>query len=140
MASSQTSQRLLRELKDYSKNPNEALLHLGPVDEEDLLRWEAVLKGVPGSPYEGSYPLLLHSNLHPLTLTLTLTRRPLAPRHNNPPELPIKPAQNPLHDSNLTPEYLVHDRRDLFDLIDNRALEPRLYAFDHDDSDSPIAY
>ncbi|RJE26847.1 ubiquitin conjugating enzyme [Aspergillus sclerotialis] len=52
MASSQATQRLLRELKDYSKSPNEALLHLGPVDEDDLLRWEAVLKGVPGSPYE----------------------------------------------------------------------------------------
>ncbi|OQE28501.1 hypothetical protein PENSTE_c003G05684 [Penicillium steckii] len=51
--SGQTTQRLLRELKDYSKSPNEALLHLGPVDEEDLLRWEAVLKGVNGSPYEG---------------------------------------------------------------------------------------
>ncbi|KAJ6115941.1 Ubiquitin-conjugating enzyme E2 pex4 [Penicillium sp. IBT 18751x] len=51
--SSQTTQRLLRELKDYAKSPNEVLLHLGPVDEEDLLRWEAVLKGVNGSPYEG---------------------------------------------------------------------------------------
>lgn len=51
--SGQTTQRLLRELKDYSKSPNEALLHLGPIDEEDLLRWEAVLKGVNGSPYEG---------------------------------------------------------------------------------------
>ncbi|KAJ5989546.1 hypothetical protein N7481_004756 [Penicillium waksmanii] len=49
----QTTQRLLRELKDYTKSPNESLLHLGPVDEEDLLRWEAVLKGVNGSPYEG---------------------------------------------------------------------------------------
>ena len=51
--SSNTTQRLLRELKDYTKSPNEALLHLGPVDEEDLLHWEAVLKGVPGTPYEG---------------------------------------------------------------------------------------
>lgn len=51
--SSQTTQRLLRELKDYSKSPNESLLHLGPVDEENLLRWEAVLKGVNASPYEG---------------------------------------------------------------------------------------
>lgn len=48
-----TSQRLLRELKDYASSPNEALLHLGPVDEDDLLQWEAVLKGVPGTPYEG---------------------------------------------------------------------------------------
>lgn len=51
--SSNTTQRLLRELKDYTKSPNEALLHLGPVNEEDLLHWEAVLKGVAGTPYEG---------------------------------------------------------------------------------------
>ncbi|PTU19893.1 hypothetical protein P175DRAFT_0502066 [Aspergillus ochraceoroseus IBT 24754] len=47
-----TTQRLLRELKDYTNNPNEALLHLGPVNEDDLLHWEAVLKGVKGTPYE----------------------------------------------------------------------------------------
>ncbi|PYH89497.1 UBC-like protein [Aspergillus ellipticus CBS 707.79] len=53
MASSSTTHRLLRELKDYTNSPNEALLHLGPVDEDDLLHWEAVLKGVKGTPYEG---------------------------------------------------------------------------------------
>ncbi|KAJ5780352.1 hypothetical protein N7457_005512 [Penicillium paradoxum] len=50
--SGNTTQRLIRELKGYHSTPNEALLHLGPVDE-DLLRWEAVLKGVDGTPYEG---------------------------------------------------------------------------------------
>jgi peroxin-4 len=54
MASSKsTSQRLLKELKEYASNPNEALLHLGPVSDEDLLQWEAVLRGVQGTPYEG---------------------------------------------------------------------------------------
>ncbi|PLN85285.1 putative ubiquitin conjugating enzyme [Aspergillus taichungensis] len=48
-----TTQRLLRELKDYTNNPNSALLHLGPTNDDDLLHWEAVLKGVPGTPYEG---------------------------------------------------------------------------------------
>jgi peroxin-4 len=56
MASPSTTQRLLRELKDYTNNPNEALLHLGPVDDDDLLQWEAVLKGVKGTPYEGINP------------------------------------------------------------------------------------
>lgn len=68
--SGQTTQRLLRELKDYAKSPNEALLHLGPVDEEDLLRWEAVLKGVNGSPYAGMFkPRLIRClciDLHPI--------------------------------------------------------------------------
>lgn len=60
--STATTQRLLRELKDYSKSPNEALLHLGPVDEENLLTWEAVLKGVPGTPYEGiPFPFPFHT-------------------------------------------------------------------------------
>ncbi|KAJ5554971.1 hypothetical protein N7535_007414 [Penicillium sp. DV-2018c] len=53
MASQNPTQRLIRELKAYHSNPNEALLHLGLVDEDDLLHWEAVLKGVDGTPYEG---------------------------------------------------------------------------------------
>ncbi|KAL4782179.1 ubiquitin-conjugating enzyme/RWD-like protein [Aspergillus varians] len=52
MPPSSTTQRLLRELKDYTTSPNEALLHLGPIDEDNLLNWEAVLKGVKGTPYE----------------------------------------------------------------------------------------
>lgn len=54
MASSSTIKRLLSELKNYTNNPNEVLLHLGPVDNDDLFHWEAVLKGVKGTPYEGS--------------------------------------------------------------------------------------
>jgi peroxin-4 len=63
-----TTQRLLRELKEYTNNPNEALLHLGPIDEDDLFTWEAVLKGVKGTPYEGKPPFnspLKHPNLPP---------------------------------------------------------------------------
>ncbi|RAK95731.1 putative ubiquitin conjugating enzyme (UbcJ) [Aspergillus ibericus CBS 121593] len=69
MASSSTTHRLLRELKDYTNSPNEALLHLGPVDEDDLLHWEAVLKGVKGTPYEGglwSLQILIPAN-YPLS-------------------------------------------------------------------------
>jgi peroxin-4 len=61
--SPQTTQRLLQELKKYAKEPNEALLHLGPIDEENLLLWEAVLKGVVGSPYEGTIPSTTSSTL-----------------------------------------------------------------------------
>ncbi|KAL3433842.1 ubiquitin-conjugating enzyme/RWD-like protein [Aspergillus tetrazonus] len=52
MPPSQTTTRLLRELKEYTASPNEALLHLGPTNEDDLFHWEAVLKGVKGTPYE----------------------------------------------------------------------------------------
>ena len=51
--SKSTTQRLLKELKEYANEPNEALLHLGPVSDDDLFHWEAVLKGVKGAPYEG---------------------------------------------------------------------------------------
>jgi peroxin-4 len=54
MPAHNTTKRLLQELKDYTNNPNEALLHLGPVNDDDLLHWEAVLKGVNGTPYEGT--------------------------------------------------------------------------------------
>ncbi|KKZ60864.1 peroxin-4 [[Emmonsia] crescens] len=74
--SASTTKRLIRELNEYSKTPNEALLHLGPINDTDLLRWEAVLKGVNGTPYEGglwhltitippTYPL------HPPVITFT---------------------------------------------------------------------
>ncbi|DAA77516.1 TPA_exp: Uncharacterized protein A8136_6062 [Trichophyton benhamiae CBS 112371] len=53
-----TTKRLLRELKEYSKAPNDALLSLAPVSDDDLLHWEAVLKGVPDSPYEDGLWLL----------------------------------------------------------------------------------
>ncbi|KAI9833505.1 MAG: hypothetical protein M1819_003664 [Sarea resinae] len=46
--------RLLQELKLYAQDPNsDVLLHLGPVSEDQLLHWEAVLKGPSASPYEG---------------------------------------------------------------------------------------
>jgi len=69
-----TTQRLLRELKEYSSSPNEALLHLGPVNDDDLLTWEAVLKGVKGTPYEGGLwrlRILIPPNypLNPPTIT-----------------------------------------------------------------------
>jgi len=52
-ASATATQRLLRELNEYKRSPNDVLLHLGPASDDDLLHWEAVLKGVRGTPYEG---------------------------------------------------------------------------------------
>lgn len=66
MPPASTTQRLLRELKDYTNSPNEALLHLGPIDEDDLFNWEAVLKGIKGTPYEGSSR---HFTFHPRLLS-----------------------------------------------------------------------
>ncbi|RPA93091.1 ubiquitin-conjugating enzyme [Choiromyces venosus 120613-1] len=45
--------RVMNELSNYRKEPNPALESLGPVSEDDLFHWNAVLKGPEGTPYEG---------------------------------------------------------------------------------------
>lgn len=52
--------RLTNEISDLRSSPNEAVLHLGPATDEDLFRWEAVLKGPrdQSSPYAGGLWLL----------------------------------------------------------------------------------
>ncbi|KAJ9603077.1 hypothetical protein H2200_012372 [Cladophialophora chaetospira] len=52
--------RLTHELQDLQNNPNDAVLHLGPSNDEDLFQWEAVLKGPrdTSSPYFGGLWLL----------------------------------------------------------------------------------
>ncbi|CDM31758.1 hypothetical protein DTO013E5_1983 [Penicillium roqueforti] len=48
------AKRLSKELETYQEEgENEIFLYLRPVDEADLLLWEAVLKGPVGTPYEG---------------------------------------------------------------------------------------
>jgi peroxin-4 len=70
MASSSRTQspikRLLTELQTYQSDPNDALLQLGPVHDDELMHWQAVMKGVPGTAYEGTLdsPTHLHI-LHP---------------------------------------------------------------------------
>jgi peroxin-4 len=46
--------RLLTELQKYQSDPNEALLELGPVNDDELMHWQAVMVGVPGTAYEGT--------------------------------------------------------------------------------------
>lgn len=52
--------RLTNEISDLRSQPNEAVLHLGPATDDDLFRWEAVLKGPrdQSSPYAGGLWLL----------------------------------------------------------------------------------
>ncbi|KAF2104432.1 ubiquitin-conjugating enzyme [Rhizodiscina lignyota] len=47
------TQRLLKELQQYQQEPNDALLSLGPVSDDELMHWSAVMKGVQGTAYEG---------------------------------------------------------------------------------------
>ena len=50
-----TSKRLLKELQAYESEPNEALLRLGPLNDDDLHHWIGVMKGIPGTAYEGTF-------------------------------------------------------------------------------------
>jgi peroxin-4 len=49
------SRRLLKELADFKKEATShpEILSLYPIDDEDLLTWEAQLAGLSGTPYEG---------------------------------------------------------------------------------------
>ncbi|KAI9784622.1 MAG: hypothetical protein M1839_001844 [Geoglossum umbratile] len=47
------TKRLLNELHSYTTDPNKALLHLGPQSDTQILHWEAVMRGVEGTAYEG---------------------------------------------------------------------------------------
>lgn len=60
-----SSKRLLHELQSYATDPNPALLHLGPVSESQILHWDAVMKGVDGSAYEGAYIIPLYERFYP---------------------------------------------------------------------------
>ena len=128
MASSSRTQgpikRLLTELQTYQSDPNEALLELGPVNDDELMSWRAVMKGVPGTAYEGtqvpSRPQLeaVHLLAHPScpihASTLTHRRRwALAPPHLHPLHLPFDPSDHKILNSNLPPQRRLPHRRDL---------------------------
>ena len=56
----QTAQkRLIQEVKALHDEPNPALHSLGPVSDDNLFEWKALMRGVPGTAYEGA---LLYSN------------------------------------------------------------------------------
>ena len=46
------TKRLLLEMRSQSQDPAPFLASLGPISDNELLDWEAVLKGVPHTSYE----------------------------------------------------------------------------------------
>ena len=48
-----STRRLLQELKTTLSEPSPILHSLGPISDDQMLHWEAVMKGVPGTAYEG---------------------------------------------------------------------------------------
>ena len=102
-----SNKRLLQELKSIVHDPSPILEILRPASEAEILHWEAVMKGVPGTAYEGISPPCLHPtyNPHPPIPSLTQFRlslfkpvsgastssfRPptLSPRPKSPSQLP----------------------------------------------------
>ncbi|CAI2168423.1 18073_t:CDS:2 [Funneliformis geosporum] len=49
------ARRLLKELKDYQNEPNPDLTELSPISDENILIWNAVLRGETDTPYEGGH-------------------------------------------------------------------------------------
>lgn len=49
------SKRLAKELQQYPSEPQPELLELAPVSDAELTHWQAVMKGVPGTGYEGEW-------------------------------------------------------------------------------------
>ncbi|KAJ3281461.1 hypothetical protein HK104_011456 [Borealophlyctis nickersoniae] len=47
------SRRLLKELRDFQRDPSPQISHLAPVSDDDLFTWRAVIVGPSESPYEG---------------------------------------------------------------------------------------
>lgn len=52
MAQSTAHRRLLQEYRALTNNPPEGIT-AGPLSEDDLLRWEALVQGPEGTPFEG---------------------------------------------------------------------------------------
>ncbi|OAA73125.1 ubiquitin-conjugating enzyme E2 4 [Cordyceps fumosorosea ARSEF 2679] len=107
------ARRLLKELETWrAEQPSElGIERLGPVSDENLMRWEAVINGRGvGHGYDGAF------SPRPPSLTPKLTndtRRPLAPLHRHPRRVPAEAAADALRDAGGAPERGAARRRDL---------------------------
>lgn len=127
-------------------NRRRRLIHLGSSPQRrkrDTLR-----RFVLSTSISPSATLRAHTTTRPpppnqtsqLTTPPLKNRRPLVPLDPNPTKLPPRPSHNPLHDANLTPKHLLHDRRNLPNAADDRALESRVHALDYVNRGPPAPY
>lgn len=108
-----STKRLLQELKSIVEEPSPVLQSLSPASEAEILHWEAVMKGFPGTAYEGISPPPQKPNrtdYPPNFSTNQPPSRSVAPRHPHPALLPSRPTQDNLYDSDLPPECGFQDR------------------------------
>ncbi|KAK8062931.1 ubiquitin-conjugating enzyme [Apiospora hydei] len=79
--------RLLQEYRALTNNPPDGIT-AGPVSEDDLLQWEALIQGPEGTPFEGGiFPAeLKFPKDYPLAPpTMNLPQRPRLHLHSAPP-------------------------------------------------------
>jgi hypothetical protein len=136
--------RLMTELQTYQADPNEALLELGPADD-DVMHWRAVMKGVVGTAYEGMYMITLN-NMSAMRAVkraftcykhrrLTRHRRSLAPRYPRPQCIPLIASHHSLRNAYLPPKCRLQNRRDLPRSSQN-ILDPCIHYIDYHDIDT----
>ncbi|KIR58979.1 ubiquitin-conjugating enzyme E2 G2 [Cryptococcus bacillisporus CA1873] len=73
--SSTATRRLMKEYRDLTADPLQDTITAGPISEDNMLEWEALIQGPEGTPYPSDYPLnpftmtfdppLLHPNIYP---------------------------------------------------------------------------
>lgn len=89
-------------------------------------------------------PLEIHSILHAVispagqqtqstvaNAVIALSRWSLAASHHHSPQLSALPTEYTIRNAHFPPQHLLHNRRDLPHLVNERALEPRVYDLDH---------
>lgn len=54
--------RLMKEYRDLTSDPLQGTITAGPVDEDNMLEWEALIQGPEGTPYVST--LTLATMLH----------------------------------------------------------------------------
>ncbi|WVF72854.1 hypothetical protein IAT40_007672 [Kwoniella sp. CBS 6097] len=47
------AQTLMKEYRDLTADPLQDTITAGPVSEDNMLEWEALIQGPEGTPYEG---------------------------------------------------------------------------------------
>ncbi|WWC90656.1 uncharacterized protein L201_005592 [Kwoniella dendrophila CBS 6074] len=60
---STATRRLMKEYRDLTADPLQDTITAGPVSEDNMLEWEALIQGPEGTPYPADYPL------NPFTMT-----------------------------------------------------------------------
>ena len=131
--------RLLNELKSYQQDPNDALISLGPLSDSDLMNWTAVMKGVPGTAYEGTQAIS-NSVFLPKIVCKTLNstnRRLVVPVDQNSTDVSSLPAYHRLHNPDLPSKHPLPHRRNLPRSFENK-LESGIHDFIDPNRRTPV--